>query len=203
MKRNFLIIFLLIAFPVCCLSEGKYGHFLKYADAKPFILIDKRSLTLTLVDGNGDPVKEYGIACAVNYGNKQKRGDHKTPEGVFHICQILNAKGLSHDFGDGKGPVVNAYGPWFLRLDVPGFIDIGIHGTHLPESIGTRTTEGCIRLTNEDITDLKGRIVIGTPVIILPDYPTRESESSQQPVSSAISGITEDLYSGSVLPARR
>ena len=63
----------------------------------------------------------------------------------------------------------NAYGPWFLRLDVPGFNDIGIHGTHLPESIGSRATEGCIRLTNDDITDLKGRVKVGTVVTILPD----------------------------------
>ncbi|MBR0029939.1 MAG: L,D-transpeptidase, partial [Bacteroidales bacterium] len=93
----------------------------------------------------------------------------KTPEGTFRINQILNARGLSHDFGDGRGPVRNAYGPWFLRLDVPGYRDIGIHGTHLPESIGTRATEGCIRLTNEDIADLKSRVHLGMNVTILPD----------------------------------
>lgn len=164
---SFLVLFLL--FPAFCQSEGIYGKLLVQVDKTPFLLIDKRNLTLTIVDGNGDPVKEYGISCAVNYGNKRKRGDHKTPEGVFHINQILNARGLSHDFGDGKGPVANAYGPWFLRLDVPGFIDIGIHGTHLPESIGTRATEGCIRLKNEDIIDLKDRVAIGMPVMILPD----------------------------------
>ncbi len=47
----------------------------------------------------------------------------------------------------------------------------GIHGTPFPESIGTRATEGCIRLRNEDITDLKGRVRVGTTVIILPDPP--------------------------------
>ena len=68
-----------------------------------------------------------------------------------------------------EGPIPDAYGPWFLRLDVPGFRDIGIHGTPFPESIGTRATEGCIRLRNEDILDLKPRIKLGTVVIILPD----------------------------------
>ena len=70
-----------------------------------------------------------------------------------------------------------AYGPWFLRLDVPGRRDIGIHGTHLPESIGTRATEGCIRLANEDIKDLKERIKVGTVVTILPD--TVEVEAAE------------------------
>ncbi len=133
------------------------------------IVIDKQQLTLTLIGARGDTLKTYRIACAVNYGNKTRRGDHKTPEGEFRINQILNARGIPHDFNDGKGPVKNAYGPWFLRLDVPGFNDIGIHGTHLPESIGTRCTEGCIRMTNEDIRDLKSKVKLGTKVTILPD----------------------------------
>ena len=133
------------------------------------IVIDKQNFTLTLQAADGTPVKVYRIACGTGFGNKTRRGDHKTPEGTFRINQILNARGLSHDFGDGRGPVRNAYGPWFLRLDVPGYRDIGIHGTHLPESIGTRATEGCIRLTNEDIADLKSRVRLGMSVTILPD----------------------------------
>lgn len=133
------------------------------------IVIDKQNFTLTLQTSDGTPVKVYRIACGTGFGNKTRRGDHKTPEGTFRINQILNARGLSHDFGDGRGPVRNAYGPWFLRLDVPGYRDIGIHGTHLPESIGTRATEGCIRLTNEDIADLKSRVRLGMCVTILPD----------------------------------
>ncbi|MBR1487120.1 MAG: L,D-transpeptidase, partial [Synergistaceae bacterium] len=30
-----------------------------------------------------------------------------------------------------------------------------IHGTHDPNSIGTNVTEGCIRLNNADIAELK------------------------------------------------
>ena len=151
------------------MSEGIYGSLLRYVDTAPFILVNKRCLTLSLVDENGNPIREYGISCGINYGNKQHPGDNRTPEGIFHISQLLNARGIPHDFGDGKGPIRDAYGPWFLRLDVPGHIGIGIHGTHLPESIGTRATEGCIRLKNEDLLDLKNRIGLGTAVIILPD----------------------------------
>ena len=134
-----------------------------------YIVIDKQHFTLTLTAPDGSAVKVYPIACGMNFGNKERSGDHKTPEGTFKINELLNAKGIPHDFHDGKGPVKDAYGPWFLRLDVPGRRDIGIHGTHLPESIGTRCTEGCIRLRNEDITDLKSRVHVGTTVIILPD----------------------------------
>ncbi|MCR5326337.1 MAG: L,D-transpeptidase [Bacteroidales bacterium] len=138
-------------------------------DGKPFIVVDKQALTLSLMAPDSTLIKSYPIACGINYGTKTRKGDHKTPEGTFRINQVLNARGLSHDFHDGKGPIRNAYGPWFLRLDVPGYIDIGIHGTHLPESIGTRATEGCIRLRNEDITDLKSHVSVGTLVTILPD----------------------------------
>ena len=136
---------------------------------EPHILISKNDLTLTLIGPNGETVRQYGIACSKFYGNKEKRGDNKTPEGVFHISQILNSVDLTHDFGDGKGPVKGAYGPWFLRLGDTGYIDIGMHGTHLPESIGSRCTEGCIRMTNEDVVELKSMVKLGMKVIILPD----------------------------------
>lgn len=133
-----------------------------------FILIDKQEMRLSLYDNKGNIVSSYPIACGKNFGNKSKRGDMKTPEGVFHICDIQNASSWEHDFKDGKGKIKGAYGPWFLRLEVPGHNGIGIHGTHKPESIGTRDTEGCIRLNNKDIETLKSKVKIGMPVIVIP-----------------------------------
>jgi lipoprotein-anchoring transpeptidase ErfK/SrfK len=43
-----------------------------------------------------------------------------------------------------------------------------IHGTNAPETIGTQVSSGCIRLTNEDVTDLYSRVNVGTRVIVLP-----------------------------------
>lgn len=134
-----------------------------------FLLVDKQNCTLSVIDSKGDISKTYDVTCAVNSGNKTQRGDHKTPEGVFRINQILDSTHLTHDFCDGKGPIIGSYGPWFFRLDTPGFNDIGIHGTHLPETIGTRASEGCIRMRNEDILDLKNQIYLGMSVVILPD----------------------------------
>ena len=37
-----------------------------------------------------------------------------------------------------------------------------IHGTHQPSTIGSFVSSGCIRLTNEDITDLYSRVKVGT-----------------------------------------
>ncbi len=43
-----------------------------------------------------------------------------------------------------------------------------IHGTNAPETIGTRVSSGCLRLTNEDVADLYSRVNVGTKVIVLP-----------------------------------
>lgn len=42
-----------------------------------------------------------------------------------------------------------------------------LHGTNEPESIGSAVSSGCIRLFNQDIIDLYGRVPIGTPVMVL------------------------------------
>src|SRR6185295_18426522 len=44
-----------------------------------------------------------------------------------------------------------------------------IHGTNAPETIGTRVSSGCIRLTNADVTDLYSRVTVGTKIIVLPN----------------------------------
>ena len=43
-----------------------------------------------------------------------------------------------------------------------------IHGTNQPSTIGGRASSGCIRMVNEDVIDLYGRVDIGTKVIVLP-----------------------------------
>jgi lipoprotein-anchoring transpeptidase ErfK/SrfK len=43
-----------------------------------------------------------------------------------------------------------------------------IHGTNDPSTIGKFVSSGCIRLTNEDVTDLFSRVKVGTKVVVLP-----------------------------------
>jgi lipoprotein-anchoring transpeptidase ErfK/SrfK len=42
-----------------------------------------------------------------------------------------------------------------------------IHGSNEPWSIGTQVSSGCIRLRNEDIIDLYGRVKVGARVIVI------------------------------------
>jgi lipoprotein-anchoring transpeptidase ErfK/SrfK len=43
-----------------------------------------------------------------------------------------------------------------------------IHGTNQPSTIGTFVSSGCIRLLNEDIEDLFGRVNVGSRVVVMP-----------------------------------
>ncbi|MGO9134794.1 MAG: L,D-transpeptidase [Methylovirgula sp.] len=42
-----------------------------------------------------------------------------------------------------------------------------IHGTNEPYTIGTNVSSGCIRMMNQDVEDLYGRVGVGTKVIIM------------------------------------
>lgn len=143
---------------------------LQTAEDDYYIVIKKSEFKLYLMK-QGQVEAEYGCALGKATGQKQVSGDMKTPDGVFPIDEICDASAWTHDFGDGKGEIEGAYGPWFLSLDTSELSDgkwggIGIHGTHDPNSIGTLASEGCIRLLNKDIAALKEQVKVGTLVKI-------------------------------------
>lgn len=143
-----------------------------------FVVIDKQTMTLRLYDIKGNKLMDTKVACGKNFGNKQRPGDMRTPEGVFSVEVIQDASSWTHDFKDGKGEIAGAYGHWFIRLRCPGHSGIGIHGTHDPTSIGNRCTEGCIRLLNEELDKLKEKVYPGMVVIILPSNRDVEENKS-------------------------
>ena len=46
-------------------------------------------------------------------------------------------------------------------------LDYAIHGTNQPSSIGHFVSHGCIRMFNEDVSDLFARVGVGTPVVVV------------------------------------
>ncbi|HEY1981042.1 MAG TPA: L,D-transpeptidase [Xanthobacteraceae bacterium] len=42
-----------------------------------------------------------------------------------------------------------------------------IHGSNEPWTIGTNVSSGCIRMRNEDVSDLYGRVKVGTKVVVI------------------------------------
>jgi len=91
--------------------------------------------------------------------------DAPTPTGDFYLTETL-------DTGHPSGP----YGPWAFGLSAfsdvytsfaggPG--QIGMHGTNDPEALGGDVSHGCIRVTNDAITDLAQRVPPGSPISVV------------------------------------
>lgn len=145
-----------------------------------FILISKPEYRLYVCEVvEGDTLKRahFPVCVGKAKGQKQKKGDMKTPEctaeNPFSITEIVDASNWHHDFGDGRGSILS-YGHWFMRLKTPGFSGIGIHGsTNNESSVPGRGSEGCIRLRDDDLIQLKEKYAfVGMRVVILPDVLT-------------------------------
>jgi lipoprotein-anchoring transpeptidase ErfK/SrfK len=54
-----------------------------------------------------------------------------------------------------------------------------IHGTNQPSSIGKQVSSGCIRMVNEDVIDLYGRVNVGSKVVVLPGSPAQLARRAQ------------------------
>lgn len=144
-----------------------------FAGKNAYIVVDKPAAMLYVIE-NTDTLMSAPVSAGLNPGDKQRRGDHRTPEGTFSISQICDARHWTHDFKDGHGERKGAYGPWFYRLKTPKWTSIGIHGTCFPELVGTKASEGCIRLRNEDLLKLHKHIRLGMKVIVTPDRPAKK-----------------------------
>lgn len=127
-----------------------------------YILIIKNEHALELYN-NGKKVKTYPVGLGKYPEDKAAVGDMRTPEGHFYINFIRDSSTWTHDFKDGKGETPGAYGPWFMALYTgkantfsgKTWTGIGIHGTHDPATIGKNDSEGCIRMHNKDVQELK------------------------------------------------
>jgi lipoprotein-anchoring transpeptidase ErfK/SrfK len=60
-----------------------------------------------------------------------------------------------------------------------------IHGTNQPSTIGGHVSSGCIRMINEDVIDLYGRVDVGAKVVVRPTQPHRMPDQSAQIRSAA------------------
>ncbi len=86
--------------------------------------------------------------------------DNRTPVGTFQIRdKVINP---SWDSPEGRIPPSdprNILGTRWMGLNATGetsayLTGYGIHGTTLPETVGTPSSAGCVRLKNEDVEDL-------------------------------------------------
>jgi len=136
------------------------------------IVVYKRERTLTLFY-RGVPVKSYFVALGSNpVGDKQRAGDQRTPEGLFHVNAHNPASkfhlALRISYPDDAHRARAAA----IGADPGG--DIMIHG--LPpeysdagkDHVANDWTNGCVALSNAEIEELWRAVPDGTPVQIKP-----------------------------------
>jgi lipoprotein-anchoring transpeptidase ErfK/SrfK len=132
------------------------------------IVIDRRQRKLFLTMGDGRAISypvAVGMAGKAWSGWAHVNGKYVSP--AWSPPAIVK-----HDHPEipdliPGGSPDNPMGVRALTLDRD---EIAIHGTTLSmrKSVGTAASYGCIRMYNEDVTDLFDRVPIGTPVIAIP-----------------------------------
>jgi len=131
------------------------GMELKVSKAKYEIVVDKSDNQLKLIS-DGEVLKTYAVATGKDNG---------TPIGTFTI-----ESKLIHPVWYTAGAVVppdspeNILGTRWLGFSLEGY---GIHGTTLPETIGTQSTKGCVRMHNHDVEELYSIAPLKTTVTVV------------------------------------
>jgi len=152
------------------------------------LVIDTANTYLYLVLGNGKAMR-YGIGVGREgftwQGAERVSRMAEWPDWHPPAEMIERQPYLPRFMAGGEG---NPLGARALYL---GKTLYRIHGTNQPSTIGTFVSSGCIRLTNEDITDLYYRVQVGTRVVVLAGRPpasasavpggVQDDQTQQQP----------------------
>ena len=134
-------------------------------EAPGTVVIDTPNTYLYLVLGNGQAMR-YGIGVGREgftwAGIKQIARKAEWPDWYPPAEMIKRQPYLPRMTMGGPGNPLGA------RAMYLGSSEYRIHGTNDPTTIGKQVSSGCIRLTNEDVTDLYNRVQVGAKVIVMP-----------------------------------
>ncbi len=129
------------------------------------IIIDTPNTYLYYVLGNGQAIR-YGIGVGRDgftwSGVQTITKKAEWPDWTPPPEMIARQPYLPRQMAGGPGNPLGA------RAMYLGGTIYRIHGTNAPQTIGTHVSSGCIRLTNQDVSDLYSRASVGTKVIVLP-----------------------------------
>ena len=114
--------------------------------------------------GNGKAIR-YGIGIGREgfAWSGVKLVERKRMAGLVSACRDDCASALSTAHGGRR-----AGNPLGARALYIAGTQYRIDGTNDPTTIGKHVSSGCIRLTNDNIIDLYGRVKVGAKVIVLP-----------------------------------
>jgi lipoprotein-anchoring transpeptidase ErfK/SrfK len=128
------------------------------------IVVDTPNKFLYLVQGNGKAMR-YGIGVGrpgfTWSGIKQISAKKEWPDWTPPPEMLTRRPDLPRHM---EGGPQNPLGARAMYL---GSSLYRIHGSNEPWTIGTNVSSGCIRMRNEDVIDLYGRVNVGTKVVVI------------------------------------
>jgi lipoprotein-anchoring transpeptidase ErfK/SrfK len=129
------------------------------------IVIDTGNTYLYYVLGNGRAIR-YGVGVGRDgftwSGVQSVTRKAEWPDWHPPAEMIARQPYLPRFVAGGPGNPLGA------RAMYLGASEYRIHGTNDPTTIGKFVSSGCIRMTNEDVTDLFARVNVGAKVVVLP-----------------------------------
>jgi len=140
-------------------------------EAPGSIIVDTNQKYLYYVEGGGEAMR-YGVAVGeegLSLKGRAKIGRKaEWPSWTPSPSMIQRKPHLAQYAAGVPGGPENPLGARALYL-YRGGVDtrFRVHGTNEPWSIGTAVSNGCIRLTNEDIVDLYERTSEGASVLVI------------------------------------
>jgi murein L,D-transpeptidase YafK len=141
------------------------------AENQPYVILvdQEKSRIYVFRNEQGTPVLEedYFISIGLKGYGKQKRGDQKTPIGIYHVTEYIDDEELPDLYGLGAFPI-SYPNVWDERQQRTGS-GIWIHGT--PSNTYNRSpwaSNGCIVVSNPDFSRIDQYVnpEIHTPVIV-------------------------------------
>ncbi len=132
------------------------------------VIIDTASRHLYLVEPNGR-ARRYGVGVGKQgfewSGTERISRKSEWPDWRPPVQMIAREKSKGRHLPSYMpGGPNNPLGARALYL---GSTLYRIHGSNRPSSIGRAVSSGCIRMRNEDVSDLYDRVGIGTKVVVL------------------------------------
>ncbi|TGN84233.1 L,D-transpeptidase [Bradyrhizobium yuanmingense] len=128
------------------------------------IVVDTPNKFLYLVEGNGRALR-YGIGVGrpgfTWSGVKSITAKREWPDWTPPAEMLARRPDLPRHM---EGGPENPLGARAMYL---GSTLYRIHGSNEPWTIGTNVSSGCIRMRNEDVIDLYGRVNVGTKVVVM------------------------------------
>ncbi len=119
---------------------------------------------------------KYTCTTGSKPGDKLRRGDLRTPEGVYFVEKRITS-GLDFELYGGKAYPLNYPNP-VDKLKGKTGSGIWLHGRGKP--LVPRDTKGCVALDNKDLGQLEASLALGTPVVIAREVDWSRGPSPEQ-----------------------